>query len=128
VTYQGQSTPPSLIIHKHLNNSVELLGLHPVMEKNLSDSLDFHVCQTINICDNTLDNAELETWCPLDNGQHNYKPIFMSLPANQLDRLPLELLIKVLLQMDIPLLTCFSRPQLLHNGACQLGPPKHPNH
>ena len=58
--------------------------------------------------DNTLDDAQLETRCPLDNGRHDCKPISTPcFPANQLDRLPLELLIEVLLQLDIPSLTRF---------------------
>ena len=59
--------------------------------------------------DNTLDDAQLETRCPLDNGRHDcLKPISTPcFPANQLDRLPLELLIEVLLQLDIPSLTRF---------------------
>lgn len=80
------------------------------METNLHDSLDFvlHVRRTLNMRDNTLDDAQLETRCPLDNGRHDYKPISTPcFPANQLDRLPLELLIEILLQVDIPSLTRF---------------------
>ena len=57
--------------------------------------------------DNTLDDAQLETRCPLDNGRHDCTPISTSFSTNQLDRLPLELLIEVLLQLDIPSLTRF---------------------
>ncbi|KAL5531737.1 hypothetical protein ACEPAG_4614 [Sanghuangporus baumii] len=79
------------------------------METNLSNSPDFalHVYRTQNIRDNTLDDAQLETRCPLDNGRHDCKPISTCFAANQLDRLPLELLIEVLLQVDIPSLTRF---------------------
>lgn len=62
-----------------------------------------------NICDNTLDNAQLETRCPLDNGRH----AAASIPhpachsAGQLDQLPAELVLQVLLQIDIPSLTRF---------------------
>jgi hypothetical protein len=79
------------------------------MESNLSNSPDFalHVYRTQNICDNTLDDAQLETRCPLDNGRHDFTPISTYFATNQLDRLPLELLIEVLLQLDIPSLTRF---------------------
>ena len=59
------------------------------------------------ICDNTLDEAQLETRCPLDNGRHNCTPISTCFATNQLDRLPVELLIEVLLRLDIPSLTRF---------------------
>jgi hypothetical protein len=79
------------------------------METNLPNSPDFalHVYRTQNICDNTLDDAQLETRCPLDNGRHDCTPISTCFATNQLDRLPLELLIEVLLQLDIPSLTRF---------------------
>ena len=79
------------------------------METNLPNSPDFalHVYRTQNICDNTLDDAQLETRCPLDNGRHDFTPISTFFATNQLDRLPLELLIEVLLQLDIPSLTRF---------------------
>lgn len=76
------------------------------MEANLPNSLDF-VCRTFHIHDNTLDDARLKTRCPLDNGRHDSKPISTCFPTNQLDRPPLELLIEVLLQLDIPSLTRF---------------------
>jgi hypothetical protein len=57
--------------------------------------------------DITLDDAQLETRCPLDNGRHDCTPISTCFSTNQLDRLPLELLIEVLLQLDIPSLTRF---------------------
>ena len=82
------------------------------METNLPNSPDFapYVYQTQNNHDNnTLDNAQLETRCPLDNGRHDCTPISIStcFVTNQLDRLPVELLIEVLLQLDIPSLTRF---------------------
>ena len=79
------------------------------METNLSNSPDFalHVYRKQNICDNTLDNAQLETRCPLDNGRHNFTPISTYFSTNQLDKLPLELLMEVLLQLDISSLTRF---------------------
>ncbi|KZT08250.1 uncharacterized protein LAESUDRAFT_736119 [Laetiporus sulphureus 93-53] len=71
------------------------------METNLRNSPDFalHVYRTQNIRDNTLDDAQLETRCPLDNGLHDCTPISTCSP--------LELLIEVLLQLDIPSLTRF---------------------
>ncbi|EDR13153.1 uncharacterized protein LACBIDRAFT_292411 [Laccaria bicolor S238N-H82] len=74
------------------------------METNLPDT---PVCRKRNIRDNTLDDAQLKTRCPLDNGRHNCNPISASFPTNQLDSLPLELIIEVLLQVDIPSLTRF---------------------
>ncbi|KAG6896748.1 hypothetical protein C0993_008127 [Termitomyces sp. T159_Od127] len=59
------------------------------------------------IPDNKLDDAQLEIRCPLDNGRHDCKTISTCFPANELDRLPLELIIEVLLQLDIPSLTRF---------------------
>lgn len=79
------------------------------METNLPNSPDFapYLYQTQNIRDNTLDNAQLETRCPLDNGRHDCTPISPCFSTNQLDRLPLELLTEVLLLLDIPSLTRF---------------------
>ena len=79
------------------------------METNLPNSPDIAlpVYRTLNICDNTLDDAKLETRCPLDNGRHDSTPISTCFSTNQLDRLPLELLIEVLLRLDIPSLTRF---------------------
>ncbi|KAF9484897.1 hypothetical protein BDN70DRAFT_824681 [Pholiota conissans] len=83
------------------------------MKTNFANLLDFalHVCRTYNICDNTLDDAQLEKHCPLDNGRYDCTPPSTSFATklNQLDRLPLELLIEVLLQLDIPSLTRFRR-------------------
>ena len=80
-----------------------------MMETNLPNSPDsvLQVYRTQNIRDNTLDDAQLETRCPLDNGRHDYKTISTCFAANQLDRLPFELLNEVLLQVDIPSLTRF---------------------
>jgi hypothetical protein len=66
-----------------------------------------HVHRMTIICDKTLDDAQLETRCPLDIGRHDCTPISTCFFTNQLDRLPLELLIEVLLQLDIPSLTRF---------------------
>jgi hypothetical protein len=79
------------------------------METNLTDSPDFarYVYQSQMLCDHTLIDAQLEARCPLDNGRHNCMPIFPRFAAGQLDRLPLELLIEVLLRLDIPSLTRF---------------------
>jgi hypothetical protein len=80
------------------------------METNFADSPDFAryvYYRTQSICDNTLDDAQLETRCPLDNGQHNCTSISPRFAPGQLDRLPLEVLIEVLLRLDVPLLTRF---------------------
>jgi hypothetical protein len=81
------------------------------MKTNLPNSPDFapYVYRTQNILHsvNTLDEAQLETRCPLDNGRHDCTTISTCFATNQLNRLPLELLIQVLLQLDIPSLTRF---------------------
>ncbi|KAJ3571816.1 hypothetical protein NP233_g3496 [Leucocoprinus birnbaumii] len=79
------------------------------MEMNVPNSPDFalQTYRTQNICDNTLDDAQLETRCPLDNGRHDCTSISTCLSAGQLDGLPLELVVEVLLQLDIPSLTRF---------------------
>ena len=98
----------SLIIHKQRCRAAWSQS-RPTMETSLPHSPDFalYVCRTHNICDNTLDNAQLETRCPLDNGRHDCTPISTCFSTNKLDRLPVELLIEVLLRLDIPSLTRF---------------------
>lgn len=68
---------------------------------------DFLFYKKQNICDNTLDNAKLETRCPLDNRRHVAASIPARHSAGHLDQLPAELLLQVLLQTDIPSLTRF---------------------
>jgi hypothetical protein len=81
------------------------------METNLPNPPDFALheywTQSIPYSDNILDEAQLETRCPLDNGRHDCTPISTCFSTNELDRLPLELLVEVLLQLDIPSLTRF---------------------
>ncbi len=79
------------------------------MENNLGDLPDFAVYTKQNIRDNTLDDAQLETRCPLDNGRHADRSIPVRYSDGQLDQLPAELLIQVFLQLDIPSLTIFRR-------------------
>lgn len=57
-----------------------------------------------NIVDYTLDDADLETHCPLDSGQYSIQPQYS---LGQLDTLPLEIVIDILLTLDIPSLTAF---------------------
>ncbi|KID96028.1 F-box domain containing protein, partial [Metarhizium majus ARSEF 297] len=59
-----------------------------------------------SIIDHTLDDARLETRCPLDNGRHHGQPKY---PAGRLDLLPTELITYVLLALDLPSLTAFRR-------------------
>lgn len=79
------------------------------MEESYSDPTDLMSYTTQDICDNTLDDAQLVIRCPLDNG----RCIDASIPARysvgQLDQLPEELLVLVLLYVDIPSLTRFRR-------------------
>ncbi|GAB0132884.1 hypothetical protein EsDP_00001305 [Epichloe bromicola] len=58
------------------------------------------------IIDHTLDDARLETRCPLDNGRHHGQPKHQ---VGRLDLLPAELIAEVLLALDIPSLTTFRR-------------------
>lgn len=79
------------------------------MERTLPDLPNYALYTKQNICDNTLDDAQLETRCPLDNGRHVDASVTVRYSAGQLDQLPAELLIQVLLQIDIPSLTHFRR-------------------
>ncbi|KAG9253166.1 uncharacterized protein F5Z01DRAFT_624272 [Emericellopsis atlantica] len=79
------------------------------MENPLPDLPDFPFYTKQNICDNTLDNAQLETRCPLDDGRLADASIPGRRSAGQLDQLPAELLIMVLLHIDIPSLIHFRR-------------------
>ncbi|KAK3337776.1 hypothetical protein B0T19DRAFT_82409 [Cercophora scortea] len=74
---------------------------------NLSlDDVKHHFRQKIRILDHTLDDAQLEARCPLDNGRHILQP---KTRVGQLDRLPIELINQVLGMLDIPTLTNFRR-------------------
>jgi len=58
-----------------------------------------------------LDHEPLESYIPLDNGRHYCTPISpgFGFATSQLNRLPVELVIGILLQLDIPSLTRFRR-------------------
>ncbi|KAG5942151.1 hypothetical protein E4U59_001312 [Claviceps monticola] len=71
--------------------------------------LDGSTYRKQNIRDNTLDNAQLETRCPLDNIRTAERSIPACQSAGQLDQLPAELLVIVLLYLDVPSLTNFRR-------------------
>ena len=58
----------------------------------------------LSILDYTLDEAELTTQCPLDNGRHSVQPRDL---VGQLDSLPGELLDEILVSLDIQTLTTF---------------------
>lgn len=60
-----------------------------------------------NICDNTLDEAQLATRCPLDNGRRSITPVHPSI--GNLDKLPVEILTQVLMYTDVPSITRFRR-------------------
>ncbi|KAM3549768.1 hypothetical protein ARSEF4850_008684 [Beauveria asiatica] len=62
-----------------------------------------------SICDNTLDDAQLATRCPLDNVRCSVVTSPPRYSAGQLDRLPTEILFQVLLYADIASLTAFRR-------------------
>ncbi|KAI0837090.1 hypothetical protein F5Y06DRAFT_271969 [Hypoxylon sp. FL0890] len=70
------------------------------------DQFQLYTRRKLNIVDRTLDDADLETRCPLDNGRHSIQP---RQSLGQLDALPLELLTEVLIAIDLPTLTAFRR-------------------
>jgi hypothetical protein len=75
------------------------------MEKTCPNLFDFTTYTKQNICDNTLDDAQLVTRCPLDKGRFTDASTPPRYSAGQLDQLPAELLIQVLLYIDLPSLT-----------------------
>ncbi|TWU71610.1 hypothetical protein ED733_000479 [Metarhizium rileyi] len=79
------------------------------MEETHPDLPDFSTYTKQSICDNTLDDAQLETRCPLDNGRYIDASIPARFSVGQLDHLPAELLIQILLYIDLPSLTHFRR-------------------
>lgn len=70
------------------------------------EELQEHTYRKVRNVDNTLDDADLETRCPLDNGRH---AIQLRHGVGQLDKLPLEIVTKILLLLDLPTLTVFRR-------------------
>lgn len=79
------------------------------MEKTCPNLPDGVTYTDQRICDNTLDNAQLATRCPLDNVRRSDTSIPARFAVGQLDQLPTELLTQVLLDTDIPSLTGFRR-------------------
>jgi len=72
-------------------------------------ALGYKRCE-LGICHHTLDDAHLETRCPLDNGRHNTpRKLPAREPVGRLDYLPLELVREILLAADVPALTSFRR-------------------
>lgn len=71
------------------------------MERQFSDVLDSTTYTKQNIRDNTLDDAQLVTRCPLDNGRWVDASIAPHYAVGQLDQLPAELLTQVLLYLDL---------------------------
>ncbi|KAI0517901.1 hypothetical protein F5B22DRAFT_600968 [Xylaria bambusicola] len=68
--------------------------------------LEAYAYRKQRIVDYILDDANLETRCPLDNGRHLIPP---QDSLGQLDMLPLELLTCILMVLDLPSLTIFRR-------------------
>ncbi|KAI5460314.1 hypothetical protein BGZ63DRAFT_386994 [Mariannaea sp. PMI_226] len=62
-----------------------------------------------NIRDNTLDDAQLAIRCPLDNGRLFHSSTPLRYGVGQLDNLPTELVMQVLVFTDVPSLTRFRR-------------------
>jgi hypothetical protein len=68
--------------------------------------LQEHTYRKLRIVDHTLDDADLETRCPLDNRRHAIQPRHS---VSYLDKLPLEIITEILLTLDLPTLTVFRR-------------------
>lgn len=71
-----------------------------------SGQLQRYTYRKLRIVDYTLDDADLDTRCPLNNGRHSTKPQYS---VGQLDALPLEIVAEILLALDLPTLTTFQR-------------------
>ncbi|KAI0203373.1 hypothetical protein F4808DRAFT_42005 [Astrocystis sublimbata] len=68
--------------------------------------LQEHTYRKSRIVDFTLDDADLETRCPLDNARHAFQPLH---GVSQLDKLPLEIITEILIALDLPTLIAFRR-------------------
>jgi len=84
---------------------IDLRALMDTQHLSLAD-VKFYCRQKLRIIDYTLDDAGLDTRCPLDNGRHVIQP---KQSVGQLDRLPVELIDHVLRMLDIPTLSTFRR-------------------
>lgn len=84
-----------------LKQPIVMVVMHPS-----PGQLQLYARRELRITDHTLDDADLETRCPLDNGRHSIQP---RLSVGQLDMLPLEIVTDVLLTLDLPTLTAFRR-------------------
>jgi len=71
--------------------------------------LQAYTCRKLRIIDYTLDDAHLETRCPLDNGRHSVQAQFSMGQLGVLRVLPLEIVNEILLTLDLPTLTLFRR-------------------
>lgn len=71
------------------------------MDKTYPDHPNYPVYMHQHITDHTLDDAQLETQCPLDNGRHTDVSIPPRYSVGQLDQPLAELLIQVLLYTDV---------------------------
>lgn len=110
------SLPPRSSIrchfHQHHSASAPQHALGAMDAERIDASqqaLGYKGCE-LRISDHTLDDAHLETRCPLDNGRHT-TPSQHSVrqPVGRLDLLPLELVSEILLALDVPTLTSFRR-------------------
>ncbi|KAI1118104.1 hypothetical protein F5Y14DRAFT_401069 [Nemania sp. NC0429] len=77
------------------------------MEEISLDQLNSMTYTKETLRKNTLDDAQLETRCPLDNGRFTDATTLPLYAVGQIDKLPAELLIEVMLYLDIPSLTRF---------------------
>ncbi|WPG97946.1 Hypothetical protein R9X50_00072900 [Acrodontium crateriforme] len=67
-------------------------------------AIDEYTYRDLRIVDYTLDDAQLATRCPLDNGRHQHQPRHS---AGRVDLLSLELIAEILLELDLPTVTAF---------------------
>ncbi|KAH7311926.1 hypothetical protein BKA65DRAFT_530390 [Rhexocercosporidium sp. MPI-PUGE-AT-0058] len=88
-----ESSGYSRTYNNHYNTPEKKRGFNPVPKQN--------------ICDNTLDDADLATHYPLDNGRHASPPVYPT--VGKLDKLPVEILTQILMYTDIPSITRFHR-------------------
>ncbi|KAG6019237.1 hypothetical protein E4U41_003318, partial [Claviceps citrina] len=60
-------------------------------------------CRTLRTVDHTLDDADLESRCPLDSLRPRHaRPLEATRPVGKLDALPAELITAVLISLDLP--------------------------
>lgn len=100
-----QSHPPYTFITKNGTSPHSA----PMMEEQFPDPSRLPVYTMQLSCDYTLDDRQLAKRCPLDNGRHTSILAPPRYSVGQLDKLPAEVLTRVLVRLDMPSLTHFRR-------------------